>query len=178
MVSLLLGRTMIGERAWDVSRAIDALATFPELDLSRICCMGNSGGGTLTYFAACLDQRIRLAMPSCAVCTFRGSIAAIDHCVCNYVPGILRYVEMPDLAGLIAPRPLIVVTGRRDTIFPLPAVQSAFATIQQIYTAAGAADRCRLIIGDEGHRFYAADAWPVFQEMLGRPRELNRAELS
>jgi cephalosporin-C deacetylase-like acetyl esterase len=52
MVALLLGRAMIGERVWDVSRAIDALNAFPEVDTNRIGCMGNSGGGTITYFAA------------------------------------------------------------------------------------------------------------------------------
>lgn len=165
MVSLLLGRTMIGERVWDVSRAIDALATFPELDLNRIACMGNSGGGTITYFATCLEPRIRVAMPSCYVCTFGGSFGVIDHCVCNYIPGIMRYFEMGDLAGLIAPRPLIVVAGRKDPIFPFPAVQETFATIQQIYAAAGAPERCRLVVGEEGHRFYADAAWPVFRAM-------------
>jgi cephalosporin-C deacetylase-like acetyl esterase len=165
MTALLLGRTMIGERTWDVSRAIDALKEFPEIDTGRIGCMGNSGGGTITYFTACLDERIGLAMPSCYVCTFRDSIASIDHCADNYIPGILQYFEMADLAGLIAPRPLIIVAGRDDPIFPLSGVKETFDTIQQIYNAAGAPERCRLIIGKGGHRFYAAQAWPVFDEL-------------
>jgi cephalosporin-C deacetylase-like acetyl esterase len=167
MTALLLGRTMIGERVWDVSRAIDALSQFPEIDTRRIGCLGNSGGGTITYFTTCLDSRISIAMPSCYVCTFRDSIASIDHCADNYIPGVLRYFEMADLAGLIAPRPLIMVAGRDDPIFPLKGVEEAFDTIQQIYRAAGVPDRCRLIIGEGGHRFYAAQSLPVFRELAG-----------
>jgi dienelactone hydrolase len=167
MTALLLGRTMIGERVWDVSRAIDVLGEFPEIDAGRVGCMGNSGGGTITYFATCLDERIGIAMPSCYVCTFRDSIGTIDHCEDNYIPGILQYFEMGDLAGLIAPRPLVVVAGRDDDIFPIQAVQETFETIRRIYRAAGAPDRCRLVIGEGGHRFYADLAWPVFRELSG-----------
>ena len=167
MTALLLGRTMIGERVWDLSRAIDALSEFPEVDASRVGCMGNSGGGTITFYAACLDERIGVAMPSCSVCTFRDAIGMIDHCADNYIPGILRYFEMGDLAGLIAPRPLIVVAGCDDEIFPIGGVQEAFGTIRQVYAAAGAPDRCRLVVGQGGHRFYADLAWPVFHELAG-----------
>jgi hypothetical protein len=158
---------MIGERVWDVSRAIDALHDFPEIDTDRIGCMGNSGGGTITYFASCLDQRISIGMPSCYVCTFRDSIGMIDHCPDNYIPGILRCFEMGDLACLIAPRPLVVVAGRQDEIFPIEGVKETFDKIQQIYAAAGASDRCRLVVGEGGHRFYADLAWPVFRELAG-----------
>ena len=167
MNSLLLGRTMIGERVWDVSRGIDALQEFAGLDLSRIGCMGNSGGGTITYFAACMDERIAAAMPSCYVCTFRASIGSLDHCACNYIPHVLEYFEMGDLSTLIAPRPLVVVAGEQDPIFPLPAVRETFARIQAIYAAAGAPDRCRLVIGPEGHRFYGDLGWPVFGALTG-----------
>lgn len=167
MTALLLGRTMVGERVWDVSRAIDALAEFPEVDSGRIACMGNSGGGTVTYYAACLDERIGVAMPSCSVCTFRAALAAVDHCCDNYLPGILRYTEMADLAGLIAPRPLIVVAGRDDDIFPIAGVEEAYTTMQRIYAAAGAPGACRLVVGPGGHRFYADLGWRAFRELAG-----------
>ena len=167
MTALLLGRTMIGERVWDVSRAIDALSEFPQIDRKRIGCVGNSGGGTITFYAACLDRRIGIAMPSCSVCTFRDAIARIDHCEDNYIPGVLRYFEMGDLAGLIAPRPLIVVAGRHDEIFPVGGVEEAFNTIGQIYLKAAAPDHCQLVVGEGGHRFYADLAWPVFRKLAG-----------
>jgi dienelactone hydrolase len=165
--AFLVGRTLIGERVWDVSRAIDAVAEAfgGRVDTGRVLCMGNSGGGTVTYYAAALDERIMAAMPSCSVCTYKDSIGRIPHCIDNYLPGIGRWFEMGDVAVLIAPRPLVVVAGREDPIFPIAGVEEAYATVQDIYTAAGVPDRCRLVIGEGGHRFYAADAWPVLADL-------------
>lgn len=118
MNALLVGRTMIGERCWDVSRAIDLALTYAAIDGQRILCTGNSGGGTTTYYAACMDDRIQVAMPSCAVCSFADSIAAMFHCQCNFIPGIAKYMDMGDMAAAIAPRKLIVINGKEDPIFP------------------------------------------------------------
>lgn len=167
MVALLLGRTMIGERVWDISRAIDVLEKFPEIDVSRVGCMGNSGGGTASYFSACLEPRIKVAMPSCYICTFKDSIGRIDHCMDNYIPGALRYFDMGDLAGLIAPRPLIVVAGRKDAIFPIKGVIETYKTIDAVYKKAGVPESCRLVVGHEGHRFYAKPGWGAFRELSG-----------
>lgn len=164
-VASLLGRTMIGERVWDVSRALDALESFPEVDTERVACLGNSGGGTIAWYAACLDPRIGAVMPSCSICTYRASIGTVDHCCDNYLPGALRYFDMPDLAGLIAPRPLVVVAGRDDPLFPLAGVREAFATIEAIYAASNAPDKCVLVVGDGGHRFYANQAWTEFDRL-------------
>ena len=167
MAALLLGRTMLGERVWDVSRVLDAvLNRFDCIDPSDIYCMGNSGGGTVTYYAACMDERITLAMPSCSVCAYRDSIATIRHCVCNFIPKIAEYFDMGDLAGLIAPRKLVVVHGINDEIFPKEGVFEAYETIKKMYEAAGAPDNCRLVTGPAGHRFYADAAWATVKEMI------------
>jgi hypothetical protein len=73
---------------------------------------------------------------------------------------------MADLLGLFAPRPLVVVAGREDGIFPLGGVLVAFEQLRRIYAAAGAEEACHLVIGEGGHRFYAADAWPVMLEAI------------
>ncbi len=167
MSAIINGRTTIGERAWDTSRVLDAvLENFDMIDEKQIYCMGNSGGGTATYYTACLDERISLAMPSCAVCTYKDSIAAMSHCVCNFIPNIAKYFDMGDLAGLIAPRKLIVVHGVQDGIFPDHGVKETYEIIKDMYKAAGVPDYCRLVSGPEGHRFYAAQSWPVVHELL------------
>jgi len=166
MTSLLVGRTMLGQRVWDVLRAIDVLTGhFAEVDASRINLMGQSGGGTVSYYAAAYDQRISAVMPSCSVCTFAASIGAIDHCADNYVPNIMHYFEMSDIAGLIAPRPLVVVAGETDDIFPVEAVKRNFDEIAEIYEAFGAAEKCGLVIGNGGHQFYADAGWLMFERM-------------
>jgi len=168
MQAIMLGRTLIAERVFDVDRGIDYLESRGDVDMERLGVMGNSGGGTISLFSAALLPRVRIAMPSCYFCTFRDSIMSIYHCADNYVPGLLRYAEMADVMGLFAPRPVVIVAGRSDPIFPIKAVRKAFAHLKKIYRAAGAADRCRLVVGSEGHRFYAEPAWPVALEELER----------
>jgi dienelactone hydrolase len=169
--ALLLGRTLIGERVYDVERGLDYLATRGDADLRRIGVMGNSGGGTITMFAAALLPRIAFAMPSCYFCAFRDSLMAIYHCMCNYIPGLLKYAEMADVLGLFAPKPVVIVAGRKDDIFPIRATRQAFAKLRRIYAARGAANHCHLVVGAGGHRFYADDAWPV---MLKEIQKLRR----
>jgi len=166
MHALMLGRTMIGERVYDVDRAIDYLATRDDVGMDRIGVMGNSGGGTTTVFSAALLDRVAWAMPSCYFCTFRDSILAVDHCLCNYIPGLYRYAEMSDVLGLFAPSPVVIVSGLEDDLFPIGAARREFERLQRIYAAAGAADNCKIIEGPEGHRFYADLAWPLMLDMI------------
>ncbi len=166
MNALMLGTSLLAERIFDVDRAIDYLGERGDADMSRVGVMGNSGGGTTTLFAAALLPRVRAAMPSCCFSTFQASIQSMFHCVCNYVPGILQAAEMGDVAGLIAPRPLVVVSGKEDGIFPLGPAQSEFVRVREIYRDAGAPDACRHVIGAGGHRFYAEEAWGVMKGLV------------
>ena len=165
--SLLLGRTSIGERVWDVMRLIDVIEKhFPMLDKDNIMCLGNSGGGTTTFYSACIDQRIKCAVSSCSVCTFKDSIAAVQHCSCNYIPGIANYFDMGDLGGLIAPRSLVIANGREDATFPDFGVHESYEIIQKAYQAMGAIDKCRLVTGEAGHRFYADITWKEIRDLM------------
>lgn len=170
MYELMLGRTTIGTRVWDVMRLIDAVTEkFTEFaDVENIVCMGNSGGGTATFYAACMEKRIKAAMPSCGVCTFAKSLGVIWHCSCNYIPHIAEYFDMGDMAGLIAPRKYVQVNGQFDNIFLIDGVQECYEMVKRLYKAAGAEDNCRLVVGEGGHRFYADDAWPVMHELLNK----------
>ena len=160
---MLVGRTPIGERVWDMSRLIDwAIKDLP-IDAERIAITGNSGGGTVSLFAAACETRIAVALPGSYFCTFEGSIGFIHHCDCNYVPGVMRLGEMYDVAGLIAPRPFCAIAGRDDGIFPIDHVELAYERLKAIYAVAGVTNRCELYIGEGGHRYYKAGAWPFLQ---------------
>ncbi len=166
--TLLMGRTPIGERVWDIQRVIDVMENHltEYIDSNRIICMGNSGGGTATFYAAAIDERIHLAVPSCAVCSFDDSIIPISHCGCNYIPGIRRYFDMGDIGCLIAPRKLIVVSGNVDEIFPIEGSKAAYKTIYSAYEKMEKTENCYMVIGEGGHRFYGDDVWPVINRML------------
>jgi pimeloyl-ACP methyl ester carboxylesterase len=91
---------------------------------------------------------------------------SIHHCVDNYIPRLLKYAEMSDIMGLFAPRPVVIVAGKEDTIFPIAGVRKAYRDLKRIYRACDAESRCHLVIGDGGHRFYAEKAWPVLLREL------------
>lgn len=170
MQDLLVGRTPIGERVWDMSRLIDWAIETQNVDSHKIAITGNSGGGTISLFAAACDTRITVTVPSCYFNTFRGSIGAMRHCDCNYVPGILRLGEMYDVAGLIAPRAFLAVCGREDPIFPVDQAEYAYKELQKIYTDAGVPEKCRLFIGEGGHRYYKKPVWPFVHESFESAR--------
>ena len=164
MHALLFGRTLVGERVHDIGRLIEFAETLPGVDASRIAVTGNSGGGTVTVFAAACDERISVAVPGSYFSTFEHSIGSIHHCECNYVPGILRHGEMWDVAGLIAPRPFLAVAGTEDPIFPIASVRLSHERLLAIYRAAGAEPWCRLSVNEGGHRYYQREVWPFVEQ--------------
>lgn len=166
VTGFLLGRTLIGERCWDISRAIDALASFPVCDTERIVITGNSGGGTASYYAAAYDPRIKVCAPSCSFCPYPESILRFYHCSCNYIPHAYRYFDMQDIAALIAPRKLIVVAGVKDPSFLIEGVRRGYETVKKIYDKAGAPNECRLIEADSGHWWNVDIMWPAINKAM------------
>jgi dienelactone hydrolase len=164
--SLFAGRTVIGERVWDLQCLIDWAADQPDVDGSTILMMGNSGGGVATLYAAACDERVTVAVASCSFCTLVGENGAVHHCDCNAVPGILRFGEFHDVAGLIAPRPLLIVHGRTDPLFPPEEVERAVRGVQGIYAAAGASSALRHVWAPGGHRFYSERMWPFVMDAV------------
>jgi dienelactone hydrolase len=164
--ALLLGQTMIGWRTWDAMRAIDYLATRPEVDASRIATLGASGGGTTSLFTAALDDRVKVGVVSAYFNTFRDSIVSLSHCPDNYVPGMLESMEMSDVAGLIAPRRLFVEGGERDPIFPVKGFQTAVAKAERIYDAFGVPDHFDHELHDGVHEFRGTRAFEFLARYL------------
>ncbi|WP_203247591.1 dienelactone hydrolase family protein [Sporosarcina beigongshangi] len=130
---LLLGKTLAGLRVEECRRAIDYLQTLEEVDERQIGCMGISGGGLVASFTSILDERIKATVISGYTSTFKGSIMDRRHCLDNYIPGLLKYTEMPDLIGLIAPRPLFIESGTTDHLFPLKDSLAAIGRLTEIY---------------------------------------------
>lgn len=71
-------------------------------------------------------------------CTMVDSLYSIYHCLCNCVPGVLEWGEMREIAALIAPRPLLAISGKQDEIFPIEATMRAYADLEPVYALLGA----------------------------------------
>lgn len=164
--ALLCGKTLLGLRVWDVMRLIDLISARPEPTRGAPGCIGLSGGGTTTLFTAALDPRIACAVVSGYFNTFRDSLMAIMHCSCNFVPGLLQYAEMSDIAGLIAPRPVLIESGTRDEIFPIEATRRAMAALRDIYAVFEADDHVAADFFDGDHQWHGTLAYPWLERWL------------
>ena len=156
---LMQGKPMIGQRVLDISYAIDFLHTQDSIRLDNIACMGNSAGGTTSYFAACVDPRIQLAVVSCSFCTYGKSWLKYPHCACGYLPGLLDVADMPDLAELIAPRHLLIIAGKEDYLADIEGVRDGYQKARHLFQKYNAVYHVVLAEGDGGHRFYPKLAW-------------------
>ena len=172
--SVLAGRCALAERVWDLMRLLDWALTLPEVDGGRVLLTGNSGGGMATLHTAACDERITVAVSCCAYNSYVNASGASNHCPCNVIPGILRFGEYWDVAGLVAPRPLMTLNGARDPAHPVAEIDPAVAELQRIYTAAGVPDRYQHRYGDGGHRIYSDLLWPFVDDAFGEGYDSDR----
>jgi dienelactone hydrolase len=114
-----------GERAWDVMRAIDWALTRPDVDPARIVMTGLSLGGQIATYVGALDPRVAVTIPvgyspDLSVLQFLRAYWQSDHSCWNWAwSDIRQYIDASDVFALIAPRSLIVETGRLDTTYSL-----------------------------------------------------------
>lgn len=165
-LALHLGGSVAGIRVMDAIRLVDYLETRPDIDIKRLGAMGISGGGMHTLFSTCVDQRIKVCVISGYFCSWKFSIFGMHHCACNYVPGLSRFGEIYDLAGLLAPRPLLVEAGTRDPIFPIQGVKEAVERARQIYSTFGDNRQIETDFFEGRHRVNGKRAYDFLWEKL------------
>lgn len=173
--AFLLGRSLLGERVADVSSLMDWLVmdgVGRDLDIAadveRIFIMGNSAGGSTALHAAALDTRVAGVLASGCIGFVRDTIARRrDDSAQNVVPGLLNWLETDDIIGLVAPRPLLAISGVRDHIFPYAGVAAVAGSARRIYQALGAEGNLAAVSAEGPHRFYPEVAWPAFERLVG-----------
>lgn len=152
---ILAGMTWPGIVTWDDMRTVDYLMTRPEVDPQRIGCVGVSLGGHRSLYLAGMDERIAAACVVGFLSTVRPMIRRhIDtHSWVHFVPGLHRYLDMPDVASMMAPKPLLVQQCREDGLFPLVGMQEAIRKIAEVYRKAGTPEQFTGRFYPGGHRF-------------------------
>jgi dienelactone hydrolase len=166
------GITWPGVMLWDDLRTLDYLASRPEVDARRLGCVGLSVGGYRSFLLSALDPRVKVAvvvgwMSSFASHVRRHVINSIG--LTFHIVGLYRYLDLPDLAALIAPRSILVINGSRDRLFPLEGVKSAFDKIEKCFRKAGVSERQRCRFYDAPHQFNVqmqAEAWEWVQRWI------------
>lgn len=164
-MGLPLGLTVAGMWAWDLSRLIDYIETRPEVRGQKIASIGLSGGGLQTLYLSALDERVACAVDSGYFYGVGDSLLHLsNNCDCNYVPHLWEYVDMGDLAALIAPRPFLIESARQDGLNGprgIDNVLEQYEITRQAYKLLGAEDRLAIDMFDGGHVWHgvASMAW-------------------
>ncbi|MEZ5962551.1 MAG: acetylxylan esterase [Planctomycetota bacterium] len=145
------GRTLMGERLWDLRRCVDLLASRDDVDPERIGCAGLSLGGEMAMWLGALDTRIA-AVASCGFLTTMDQMEQ-GHCRCWDFDGLRQLVDWPDVYALIAPRPLQCQNGTQESAkdFCVPLARVALREIAPAYRVLGAPDALSLHVHRGGH---------------------------
>ena len=153
----LLGRNMAREMIWDGIRALDYLASLPEVDAGRIGMTGSSGGGTLTTYVSMLDARVKAASIVTYITSFRKKIEArADDSESDPEQDLFgplaAGVDHTEMVGLIAPRPVLLGAAIKD-FFPIEGTRATFAELRQVYAQAGVPERVDMVAFDHEHMY-------------------------
>ena len=129
--------------------------------------MGLSQGGTMTAFTAAVEPRIKAAdvigyvNPFASFGVHRG-----NFCGSQILPGLYQWLDTSDIAGLIAPRPLLLEMGVADSCFYFQDLWQGYRETRRIYEAAGAEDRLWPDVHPGAHAFAGHRAFSFFKQYL------------
>ena len=151
------GMTWPGVFVFDDQRAVDYLVSRRDVDAMRIGCAGLSGGGLRTVMLTGADERIRCACCVGMMTTWRDYLLnkSYTHTWMCYVPGLPRELDYPEVFGLAAPSPVLVLNNRQDALFTMPEMERADRILADVYKKAGAPDRYKGSFYDGPHKFDA-----------------------
>jgi len=150
----LTGGNFANVRIWDGIRALDYLLERGQADPDRLGVTGNSGGGTLSTYLLCLDDRYAAAAPSCYITTLVHRIAtrmAADS-EQQFVPMLAEGVDHPELLLPFVPKPLLVCAAIQD-FFPIEGARRTVDDLRDVYQVMGCPDRIDICEANERHGF-------------------------
>ena len=169
---LAAGTTWAGIAAWDDIRTVDYLWSRPEVDRSRIGCVGFSTGGMRALMLSALDDRIKATVNACWMTSMPYQLQNNIKFTMGYsilIPGMSRYVDFSDLAALSMPGALMVLGGGKDSFFNQEGVNAAYKQINQSFSKGGFDDRLYIQEHDTGHIFnrqMQETAWSFLKKHL------------
>ncbi len=149
------GLTWPGLFVYDDQRALDYLSRRPDVDATRLGCAGLSGGGLRTVMLTGADERIRCSVCVGMMTTWRDYCLSKSHThtwMC-YVPGLPAELDYPEVLGLSAPNPVLVLNNNQDSLFTLPEMQRADQILKDVYSKAGAGERYKASFYEGPHKF-------------------------
>lgn len=169
---LAAGTTWTGIAAWDDIRTVDYLWTRDEVDRNRIGCVGFSTGGMRALMLAALDERVKATVNACWMTSMIHQLQNDIKYSIGYsvlVPGMFRYMDLPDLAALAMPGAMMIMGGGNDHFFNAEGSRLAYEEVKQAFAKGECGDRLYIQQYDTAHVFNKAmqeAAWDFLKKHL------------
>jgi dienelactone hydrolase len=154
-----LGHSWAGIIASDDLRAHRWLREQPGIDPRRVAVLGFSMGAFRAWQLAAVCEEVSACVAAHWMCTREGLLRPGQHTLVGQSafsmahPGLAAELDHPDVAALVAPRPLLFMGSPQDTLFPWDAVRQAWAQLEPAWRGSG---RLRTLEAAGGHRFGSA----------------------
>ena len=134
--NLWVGRTLWGMILRDDLMALDFLVSRPEVDKNRVGVTGMSMGATRSWWLMALDERIKTGVAVACLTRYQNLIdhqGLARHGIYYFVPGMLNHFDTEAVVTLIAPRPILFLTGDKDSGSPIDGVRTIESTARKTY---------------------------------------------
>lgn len=152
-----LGRTLWGLMLRDEQMLLDYLETRPEVDADRIAATGMSMGATRSWWLAAIDDRIRAIVSVACFTRYTELIqngALRSHGIYYFVPGILKHFDTEAIYSLVAPRPMLQLSGDQDAGAPTRGIEVLEEKLAHMYKLYGEEENFRSVLYHEtGHEY-------------------------
>ena len=136
-----LGRSLAGEVAYEDMRTVDFIASLPSVDSQRIGVLGFSMGGFRAWQLAALSDKVAATAVISWFGTYEGLMTPGNNVLrgqsAYYMlhPGMPAKMDIPDIASMAAPKPMLIFSGGQDKLFPAKAVDDAFVKVHKIWAS-------------------------------------------
>ncbi len=163
---LLWSFTPLALQGWNAIRAVDFLMSLPDVDPNRIAATGPSGGGTQTFLLAAVDPRIKVAVPVNMI-----SASMQGGAECESAPNLRFETFNVEIAALIAPRPMLMISASGDWTKNTP--REEYPAMSTIYELFGKSSNLEMAHFDAPHNYNKASRETAYRflakYLLGRP---------
>jgi hypothetical protein len=169
------GLSLAGLQLWNAIRSVDFLQSLPYVKRDAIGATGASGGGTQTFLLSAVDDRIAASAPVNMI-----SLHMQGGCLCENLPGLRLEANNVELAGVIAPRPLLMVSATGD--WTNETMKLEYPSMRSIYKLFGAEDHVHGVQFEAPHNYNrnsreAVYAW-MARWLQNAPADVKRPERS
>ena len=142
----LWGLSLSGLQLWNSIRSIDFLESLPYVRRDAIAMTGESGGGTQTFLASAVDDRIAVSVPVNMI-----SLHMQGGCICENPPGLRLETTNVEIAATIAPRPLLMISATGD--WTAETLENEYPAVRAIYNLFDAGDHVQAVRITADHNY-------------------------